>query len=59
MTRAQEFYDMNLGDVGDLMTSLNNAQIESEQETTWFFSDGSRIIINNENVTIDDGGRNE
>ena len=57
MTQAQRFNELNLGDVADLMTSLDNAGLESEQDyinetTEWIFEDGSKIRVHNFDVEI-------
>ena len=56
-TQAQKFKDNNPLDVADLMTSLDNAGLESEQDylnetTEWIFEDGSKIRINNFDVEV-------
>lgn len=57
MNEAQEFLNNHPGDVADLMTALDEAGIDSEQDykneaTTWTFEDGSRIKINNTDIEV-------
>ena len=53
-TQVQEFR-ANYNDTGDLVTALDNAGVESDQDwenetTTWTFEDGSQIIVSGSDV---------
>lgn len=55
-TQAQEF-KANYSDTSDLMTALDNAEIESDQDwenetTTWMFEDGSKIVVSGSDVEV-------
>jgi len=56
MTQATE-YASRYNDVSDLMTALDAAGVESDQDwenetTTWTFDDGSKISVSGTEVTV-------
>lgn len=56
MSQATEFRN-NYSDTNDLMTALDSAGIESEQDwetetTTWVFDDGSKIVVSGSEVDV-------
>lgn len=55
-TQAQNF-KANYSDTNDLMTALDNAGVESDQDwenetTTWTFEDGSQIVVSGHDVEV-------
>lgn len=56
MSQATEFRN-NYSDTNDLMTALDQAAIESDQDwenetTTWEFEDGSKIVVSGSEVEV-------
>lgn len=56
MNQAHTF-SQDYSNVNDLMTALDNAGIESEQDwnngiTTWVFDDESKIVVQADDVVI-------
>jgi hypothetical protein len=57
MTTQAENFKANYNDTNDLMTALDNASVESDQDwenetTTWTFEDESKIVICGSDVEV-------
>ena len=57
MTTQAQAFKTNYSDVSDLMTALDNADIESTQDwenetTIWTFDDGSIITVSGPEVDV-------
>ena len=57
MTNQAQNFKANYSDTNDLMTALDNASVESNQDwenetTTWTFEDGSQIIVSGSDVEV-------